>query len=196
MPGHDPNLGKEFVFNPTKAKQLLGEAGYSDISKLPKITFTFTDTTLNRTRAEFFQAQIKQNLGVDVTLEALDSRTYQQRFNASQFMMVFGGWGADYPDPDNFVPELFKTGSGNNHSGYGSEAVDAKSRLCQSDTDETRRLAACADAQKLVAADQPWIFLFFRERFWLVKPYVKDFQVTAKDSLPGSRFYQQVWLDK
>jgi ABC-type transport system substrate-binding protein len=29
MPGYDPNLGKEWEFNPAKAKQLLEEAGYT-----------------------------------------------------------------------------------------------------------------------------------------------------------------------
>jgi len=196
MPGHDPSMGKDFDFNPGKAKQLLAEAGYGDVSKLPKITFTFADTSPNRLRAEFFQGQMKQNLGIDVTVEALDSKTYQQRFNASQFMMVFGGWGADYPDPDNFVPELFKTGSGNNHLSYSNPQVDTQAKLCQSDTDEKKRLSACAEAQKLVVADEPWIFLFYRERFWMLKPYVKGFQVTAKDNLPGNRFYNQVYIQK
>jgi len=47
-----------------------------------------------------------------------------------------------------------------------------------------------------VVADEPWIFLFYRERFWMLKPYVKGFQVTAKDNLPGNRFYNQVYIQK
>ena len=196
MPGYDTTAGKQFDYNPTKAKQLLSEAGYTDLSKLPKITFTFTDTTANRLRAEFFQGQMKQNLALDVTLEPLDSKTYQQRFNARQFTMVFGGWGADYPDPDNFVPELFKTGSGNNRTNYSNAQVDTAAKGCQSEIDEAKRIAACTQAQTLVTADQPWIFLFYRERFWLLKPHVKGFQVTAKDQLPGNRFYNQLSIQK
>lgn len=195
MPGYDPNVGKEFKYNPTRAKQLLSDAGYSDPSKL-QITFTFADNSANRLRSEFFQAQMKQNLGVEITAEPLDARAFQQRYNAGQFVMAFGGWGADYPDPDNIVPQLFMTGSGNNKNQYSNPAVDAQAKLCQSDLDEARRMAACAQAQKLVAADQPWIFLFYRERFWLVKPYVKGFQATPKDHLPGDRFYHQIWLQR
>lgn len=196
MPGFDPEVGKEFDFNPTKAKRLLTEAGFADVSKFPKIPFTFTDTSLNRVRAEFFQGQMNQNLGIEVTLEGIDSRAYQQRFNAGQFTMVFGGWGADYPDPDNFVPELFKTGSGNNHTNYSYPQVDAQAKLCQSEPEEGKRLAACVQAQKLLVADQPWIFLYYRESFWLLKPSVKGFQVTAKDQLPGNRFYNQIYIQK
>lgn len=196
MPGHDPNLGKEVDFNVEKAKKLLSEAGYADGSRFPRIQFTFSDTSANRLRAEFFQGQMKQNLGIDMALEPLDARAYSQRFNANQFTMVFGGWGMDYPDPDNFVPELFRTGSGNNHTQYSNTQVDALSRQCQSELDETKRMVACMDAQKQVVADQPWIFAFYRERFWLLNPKVQGFQLTAKDSLPGYRFYHHIWLAK
>ena len=139
---------------------------------------------------------MKQNLGIDITLEPLDARAYTSRYNTGQFMMVLDGWGADYPDPDNFVPELFKTGSGNNKNSYSNSQVDALAKACQSDTTESKRLDACAQAQKLVVADQPWIFLNYRERFWLLKPNVKGFQVTAKDQLPGNRFYNNVWIQR
>lgn len=196
MPGHDAEAGKDLDFNVAKAKDLLAQAGFSDPSRFPKVTFTFADTSANRVRAEFFQAQMKQNLGIDFTLEPVDGRAYQQRFNAGQFQMVFGGWGADYPDPDNFVPELFKTGSGNNHTNYSNPKTDEQAEKCQKEQNEQARLAACREAQKLVVQDQPWIFMFYRERFWLLKPYVKGFQVTAKDQLPGNRFYSQVYIQK
>ena len=152
------------------------------------MAFSFADTSPNRLRAEFFQAQMKQNLGIDISLEALDPKAYQQRYNNQQFQLAFSGWGVDYPDPDNIVPELFMTGSGNNHTGYSNPQVDAASRDCRGLVDVQRRMAACAEAQRLVVADQPWVFAFYRERYWVVKPYVQGFQVTSKDQLPGSRF--------
>src|SRR5207244_2862639 len=57
MPGYDANVGKEFDFNVEKAKQNLSEAGFADVSKLPKITMTYSDTAANKLRAEFFQGQ-------------------------------------------------------------------------------------------------------------------------------------------
>ena len=192
MPGHDATAGQEFKFDAAKARRTLAEAGFPDPAHFPKVSLAFTDTSPNRLRAEFFQAQLKQNLGVQIDLEALDARAYQQRYATGQFNLALSGWGADYPDPDNFVPELFTTGSGNNRTGYSNPAVDALARDCRSLGDEKARIAACTKAQTLVVADQPWIFTNYRERFWLVKPYVQGLQPTAKDAIVGSRFYRQL----
>ncbi len=192
MPGHEAAVGQEFTFDAAKARRLLADAGFPDPARFPKVSLTFTETSPNRLRAEFFQAQLRQNLGVQMDLEALDAKAYQQRYATGQFNLALSGWGADYPDPDNFVPELFTTGSGNNRTGYSNPAVDALARDCRSLADEKARMAACAKAQALVVADQPWIFTNYRERFWLVKPYVRGLQPTAKDAVVGSRFYRQL----
>lgn len=194
MPGHDPDVGTEFRFNPEKARSLLATAGYPDPSKLPPLAYVFFDNTGNRLRAEFFQAQMKQHLNLAVTLEPLDARSFQQRFNNSQFTVAFSGWGADYPDPDNFVPELFRSDSGNNHTGYARPEVDRLADQCRKEPDAGARARACAEAQRKLVSDQPWAFAFYRENLWLVKPHVKGFQVTAKDHLPGSRFYHQITI--
>ncbi|MEK7216653.1 MAG: peptide ABC transporter substrate-binding protein, partial [Chloroflexota bacterium] len=192
MPGHEEQLGRDFAFNPARAKALLGEAGYQDPAQFPVLVNSFFDNSTNRARAEFFQAQMKQNLAIQVTLEPLDAKTFQQRFNAGQFTVAFSGWGADYPDPDNFVPELFASDSGNNHTGYARAEVDRLIEACRRELVEERRRDACSRAQKMVVEDQPWVFAFYRESLWLLKPYVKGFQPTAKDHLPGSRYYDHL----
>jgi len=125
MPGYDANLGKEYTFDVTKAKQLLAEAGYSDVSKLPELKFQFSDTAGNRTIAQWLQGQLKDNLGIQLTLEPMESKAFQQLVNSENFNWAWFGWSADYPDPDNWLPELFGTGAGNNHTGYSNPDFDA-----------------------------------------------------------------------
>jgi oligopeptide transport system substrate-binding protein len=197
MPGYDPNLGKEYEFNVTKAKQLLSEAGYADISKLPELKFQYADTAGNRTIAQFLQGQMKDNLGINLTLEPMEAKAFTQLVNSEKHTWAYFGWGADYPDPDNWLPELFGTGAGNNHTGYSNPQFDALAKQAKSELDNTKRLNLWAQAQALVMADCPIITVFYRERFWLLKPTVKGIKTTGMDGqIPGDTFYTEVYLSQ
>ncbi|MFH1016100.1 MAG: ABC transporter substrate-binding protein [Chloroflexota bacterium] len=197
MPGHDPNLGKEYDFNPVKAKQLLTEAGYPDVSKLPELKFQYADTAGNRLIAQFMQGQMKENLGINLTLEPMESKAFTQMVNQEKHTWAWFGWGADYPDPDNWLPELFGTNAGNNHTAYSNPQFDALSKQAKQEQDNTKRLQMWADAQKMVMADAPIVTMFYRERFWLMKPYVKGMKTTGMDGVvPGDNFFGDVAIQK
>jgi len=91
MPGYDPELGKEYTFNPTKAKELLAQAGYTDLTKFPQISFSYSDTAGNRTIAQFLQGQLKDNLGIELTLDPQESKSFQQYVNAEKHMWAWFG---------------------------------------------------------------------------------------------------------
>ncbi len=197
MPGYDANLGKEYEFNVTKAKQLLSEAGYADVSKLGELKFQYSDTAGNRTIAQFLQGQMKDNLNINLTLEPMETKAFQQLVNSEQHTWAWFGWGADYPDPDNWLPELFGTGAGNNHTLYSNPQFDALAKQAKSEPDNTKRLKLWADAHKMVIADAPIATMFYRERFMLVKPSVKGLKTTGMDgTLPGDLFFAEVYMTK
>jgi len=56
-------------------------------------------------------------------------------------MWAYFGWGADYPDPDDWLPSLFGTGAGNNHTLYSNPAFDALAATALKEQDNTKRLA-------------------------------------------------------
>ncbi len=197
MPGYDADLGKEYMFDAAKAKQLLSEAGYSNLSTLPELKFQFSDTAGNRTIAQWLQGQIKDNLGINLTLEPMESKAFQQMVNAEQFDWAWFGWGADYPDPDNWLPELFGTKAGNNHTGWSNAQFDALVAAAKAELDNTKRLQMLQDAHEMVMADCPIATMFYRERFLLVKPYVKGLLTTGMDGqVAGDMFYANVWMEK
>jgi oligopeptide transport system substrate-binding protein len=74
-------------FDPEQARKLLGDAGYPvtqkadgsyDCPKFPanEVKLTFPTHSSNKALAEFMQAQWKQNLGVTVLLNNMESKTY------------------------------------------------------------------------------------------------------------------------
>ena len=125
MPGYDANLGLDYHFNVTKAKEFLTAAGYTDGSEVPELRLQYSDTGINPTIAQFIQQQVKINLNITVVLEPMERKAFTQVVNAEQETWAWFGWGADYPDPDNWLPQLFGTGAGNNHTNYSIAAFDA-----------------------------------------------------------------------
>ena len=196
MTGYDPELGKEYTFNPTKAKELLAQAGYPDPKTL-KITFQYSNTGTNPVLAAFLQEMLVKNLGIDLTLEPMDSKAYSALYNAREFKWGFTGWGADYPDPENFLSSLYMTGAGNNKTSYSSAEYDAIAIKALKELDETKRLQLWADAHALVVEDCPMCYVFFRETFVLKKSWVKGQFITGMDgTLPGDMFLREVYIEK
>lgn len=197
MPGFDPNLGSENKFDAAKAKQELAAAGYADLSKLPPISFHFSDSAGNRTIAQFIQAQFKQNLGIDIKLEPLESKAFQQLIKDKNHHMAYLGWGADYPDPDNWLPELFGTGAGNNNTLYSNPEFDKLATQAKKELDNAKRLQLWAQAHKMIVDDSPVVFFFNRERFWLKKPNVAGLRITGMDAgIPGDWFLDEPFISQ
>ncbi len=197
MPGYDANLGSDYHFNVQKAKQFLTEAGYADGSKVPELKLQYADTSVNPTIAQFIQNQMKVNLGINVSLEPMERKAFTELVNAEQHTWAWFGWGSDYPDPDNWLPELFGTDAGNNHTNYSSAAFDDISKRAKNELDNTKRLQLWAEAHKMIVDDAPVLFMQYRERFLLVKPSVKGLKYTGMDGdVAGDMFFAEVSLSK
>jgi oligopeptide transport system substrate-binding protein len=196
MPGHQADLGKDIGFDANAAKELLKQAGYADPSQFPQLHFRFATTTANQTRAEFIQAQLKQNLGIDVVLESMEAKAFQAAFKNMDFDLSWGGWGADYPDPQNWFTGLFSCGASNNKYNYCNEQFDQAAARGDSGTDLNQRLQAYAQAQQILTEDLPVVPLFFRGRMVIVKPWVQNMVITAKDDYPGLNFLSQMFVTR
>jgi oligopeptide transport system substrate-binding protein len=197
MPGYDESLGSDYHFNVTKAKEFLVQAGYrEDGADVPTLRLQYADTGTNPTIAQFIQNQLKINLGITVDIEPMERAAFSQMVNAEQHTWAWFGWGADYPDPDNWLPELFGTDAGNNHTNYSNPAFDALCAQATNELDNTKRLALWAQAQEMVVDDAPVLFMQYRERFRLVKPNVKGLKYTGMDGdVPGDMFLFDVSID-
>jgi oligopeptide transport system substrate-binding protein len=168
-------------FDPQRAKQLLAEAGYRDSAgnydpaRIPvdQIELTANPDGANLPILEFIQAQWKQNLGVTIQINVMESKT----FYAAQAKLEYKGisrtgWGADYMDPFTFL-SLFYTPSGNNSTGWWDpkyvELLDDANRTA----DPQQRYALLAQAEALLLDAQPVMPLMNSSTRWMKKPYVK-----------------------
>ena len=198
MPGYDPALGREFDFQPERARQLLADAGFPGGEGLPPISFTFVALQDQPVIAQFIQAQLKEHLGVDVTLEPLDPPTFfQQVVGGHQFQITSVGWSADYPDPESFLAPLFMTGSGNNISQYSSPEFDQLAGQASSELSREARIGLWRQAHAIMVKDVPVAFFFYEERFFLKKAAVQGVTLTGIDgAVPGDTRLDEVSLTR
>jgi peptide/nickel transport system substrate-binding protein len=103
------------------------------------------------------QSQLKTNLGIDAELDLQESGAFLANFNGGTYdgiMML--GWGADYPDPTNFLDYHFGAGSG---AKFGKPFDDLAAALQTGATtlDDAARKAAYAEANGLVRQHVPAI---------------------------------------
>ena len=189
FPAYNPDL-RGYEYDPEKARQLLLESSYGDnLDDMPLITLSISgsfgaDLPLD------MEVMLKEweELGLKVEIQQTEWATYLQDLHDRRYQMFRVGWGADYPDPENFLDILFHSESDNNHTGYSNPEVDALLEQARVERDRMIRFALYNQAEQKIMDDAPWIPLWHSgERYVLIKPEVKDYLLTPL-TLPKYRY--------
>lgn len=104
--------------------------------------------------------------------------------------MIFHEWGADFPDANGMLLPLFHSRNvppQNNGSFYNNPDVDALLDGADAEVDEAARFAKLVEAQKLIAADMPIIWLDHFKWFLAVKQGLGGYSI-------GPLFYWDSFL--
>jgi oligopeptide transport system substrate-binding protein len=168
-----PSPGQKFDF--TAARALLAEAGYPNGQGLPVMPMTVrNDNTMPR-MAEAIQAMWQRELGVRITIEPSEQKTWLQSQQSMSHTLGILGWTADFPDPITFF-DIFRTGNGNNWTGWGSKACDDLIDQASATPDAAARLALLQKAEALMLAEAPLAPIVFRASTYLIHPAVKGWE--------------------
>lgn len=187
-------------FDPERARQLLGEAGYP-VTKRGDGTFTcptfpvdqveyiFNTASANKRMAEHMQAQWKQVLGITVQLRNMETKTFfsaRPRLEYKGFAL--GIWGADYMDPFTFL-NLFSTPTGDNGSGWFDQKYVDMLNEANRTLDKQQRYVLLAKAEKYLLDAQPIIPIETLAVNFVKKPYVKGMYPNAGSMYPWKFVY-------
>jgi ABC-type oligopeptide transport system substrate-binding subunit len=107
--------------------------------------------------------------------------TFLSLNKAGKTAMVHMRWSADYLDPQDFLSLLLTTTGSENHTGYSNPQVDALCKAADGESDQAKRLALYAQAEKIIVEDAPWVPLYYQVDLELMRPNVKG----IRDSLMG-----------
>jgi len=173
MPEGEPGFKKVdlYPFDVEKAKAKLEEAGYPGCAGLD-LTYTTRDREVEQAVATQIQAQMKENLGCDIKVEVIPWKDMLEARQAHAYTMFYGSWGHDFPDPHNWLYELFHTekiGTGNDpaysNPQFDKLVDDADAIFEPSRQDE--RFKLYQQAEELMLSEAPIVPLYQAARYWL-----------------------------
>lgn len=173
-------------YDPTKAKELLKEAGYGPGGKpLPPLELNFRDSRPDiKIVAEAVARDMKDNLDVDVTLVTKEWRAYLEARNRFEIPFCHMRWAADYLDPENFISFFFATDGAENKIGYSNPEVD---RLCHEANvmdDGPARMQKYQQAEDLALQDGVFIPIYFQRDVELISPRITGLRESVFGHLP------------
>ena len=161
-------------FDVAKAKENLKKAGYENGAGFPKLTLLQVDSATNKAISEFLQSEWKKHLGIDINLEYTDSKTRSARFNSGDFQIVLGGWGEDYPDPENWILGLYETGGSINKQSCSMKSIDDTIAKAKFNPKDEERRQLYRDAEKLIVENVCGMAPMWQVGFHaVVKPHIK-----------------------
>ncbi|TMD29094.1 MAG: hypothetical protein E6I92_01605 [Chloroflexi bacterium] len=198
MAGYDPS-NKAQAFDAAAAQQLLQKAcvSASDLNKFKLLT---RNTTRNKTLNQFIVDQWNTNLGLNMQLEVIDSKTVTSRIRKGDFD-IYGpdGWGADYPDQQDWFDIFFKASCHSLNWGcVDLPGYDDLVKQADTELDQGKRNADYKKAQDQLINSAAVAFIFQDYEYNLIKPYVGGLTITAGDdqSLPGNFFWHDAYILK
>jgi oligopeptide transport system substrate-binding protein len=194
MRGYAPDLATTQKFDVAQARALLAASGVT-AKQLSGVKFSYDQASdFSKATAKFIQQQLKANLDVDVTLDALDANTLSSRLSTGDFQIAGPlGWMADYPDPSDWFG-LFLTTAYNNFAFYQNKQYDNFVKAAATDVQPDRRDQEYKQAQKMLVTDAPVAFLAQPVGWSLVRPFVKGVTTTPADSWSGSLFPEKIYI--
>ncbi len=177
MPGFNEDLaGLNYDVN--KARQLIRESKYGDVSQLPPITLTTMGWGgLISQGLEAIIHEWRQNLGVEVKVRQLEPQRFFYHLREEKDEMFDMGWIADYPHPQNFLDILFHSGTDNNYGEYSNAEVDTLLEMAGVEMDSDLSLELYQQAEQKMVEDAACLPLWFGRNYILVKPYVGGYNM-------------------
>jgi peptide/nickel transport system substrate-binding protein len=163
---------KPYEFDPSKAKELLEQAGINDSDGDGWLEFqgnpfeitikTYSSRAENKPSAEVVASQLEK-IGIKTNLEVVESGTFSTDLAEGNYDLGLGSFNTGTTgDPDYFLTKHFEsTGSEAKKTGYSNSDVDNWLQEARKTSDQDKRMDYYRKVQEQVLADSPEIPLFY-----------------------------------
>jgi len=172
------------------ARKLLAEAGYPEGKGFPGLEIHFNTDERHKSIAEALQQMWKKELNIDVTLRNEEWKVYLDTQDALNYQVSRAGWIGDYIDPFTFL-EIFKTGNGNNDTGWSNPDYDRLLEEASRTPDQVERYELFQQAEAILLDEVPIIPIMFFTKPYNLHPSVKNWG----QNLLWHRPYKRIYLE-
>jgi oligopeptide transport system substrate-binding protein len=193
LPGYNPDV-TALSYDPERALEAIAESSYGSVDALPEIVYTASGTGGGLHPSDAVLIEMWQEvLGVTVTVEQIDARSYIEKINEGEHGNIFGfSWCADYPDPENFADVNFHSEATMNSSSYSNPEIDVLLEQARSEPDVTKRISLYQEIEQMLIDDAAAIFLIHSRTYYMVtKPYINNYHATPI----GIAQYMNIWIE-
>jgi oligopeptide transport system substrate-binding protein len=172
----DPQENVGILFNPKKAKTWLAEAGYPDGNGFPPVTLMRLANQRHRNIDNANERMIEHYLNIDIEVRGLEVEPYLNNLKLPNTPHIFHiSWCADYPDPNNWLYEVFHPIEGLNLIGWNNEEFKKIVDRARITAVPQERKQLYRRAEEILTQEEVAIVpLFFFNTHFLVKPWVKN----------------------
>ncbi|MFN8662398.1 MAG: ABC transporter substrate-binding protein [Thermomicrobiales bacterium] len=178
MPGSAAEILPPIAFDLEKAKQLLADSAFPEGFATTLVVAPLEEWGA---MAVYVQEALRE-IGIEVNLA---QRTWDDEvalFQAGDYEgMVFYTWAADFPDASAMLLPLFHSRNvppQPNLSFYRNPEVDGLLDASETALDEETRWQLLAQAQTLIAADQPMVWVEYPKQFWAMNVAITGYTVS------------------
>lgn len=167
----------------SEAKKLMAEAGYPDgidphTGKHLILHYDVTTTggPEDKSLFDWMRKQFAQ-IGIDLNVRATLYNRFQEKMRTGDAQIFSWGWVADYPDPENFLFQLYGQNGkvkfgGENAANYQNPEFDRLFTLMKNRKNDAQRQQLIDKMINIVQHDAPWIWGIHPEEFNLSQPWV------------------------
>jgi ABC-type transport system substrate-binding protein len=169
------DIKNHYEYDPVKAREIIRREGLE--GRAVNLYITADQEIIDM--AEVLQSYIRA-AGLNVEIKQLEWSAYKEAVNRGDADMFYLSWWADYPDPENFLFPLFHSsnhGPAGNRTRYTNRTVDSLIEKGQETMNEEKRDSFYKQAEEIIVADAPWVFLWHRTDFTIRQPWIRNYKI-------------------
>ncbi|MGD0089386.1 MAG: ABC transporter substrate-binding protein [Planctomycetota bacterium] len=182
------------------ARKLLAQAGYPEgRDGSGNALVVFFDTAMSgpetKARLDWLRKQFAA-INVQLQIRSSDYNRFQDKALKGNFQLLFWGWMADYPDPENFLFLLYGPNSKaksqmENTANYDNPRFNALFKKMENMSDSPQRAALIREMLAIAREDAPWIWGYFPVEYGLYHEWLRN----AKPMPIGNNSLKYRWVE-